>query len=549
MFTKTWPFRRVTAVPYFLTLIGLHLLWCLFAIGILASPDLEIKVFLARYKYIVLTLIVPSTFLFITNMFRPQFWAQRPLLLKIFYAVPLILCLLSFLPQTRELFVHSLSIISLFGGESVRWIDGPLFKVHFALSSLLMISGYFTMVWVIANDPPEKKRQAVIMLLGVTALVVIDIVTVTYDLPIRWLNHGALLCLPLLLSYAYCVFKFDLINILPLAKTNLFEQLPAPVYVVETSGRIIAMNGFAKLHILTASIEKFLGTMDLPKVSLQSNEEILFTHFTETEKKYQVKVNPLRNQYGKVIGYTLVLMDITAIQESNERLNELILLKNKVFSVLAHDVSSNLAGIELLIDVTDLHLKKNSYENIPDNVSQLKSGVKSAKSVLADLLTWVKKEDHGAMDQLLVSSVIQLAINDTFTASQAKNISWSIDIEALKDLSAVQNKEMLRSTIRNILTNAIKFSPINGKIEVLGLMDQNSWSLQIKDQGPGMSPANIIFVNEGRTPLKSENPSTDGFGIGLSVVQDFLRNNNGTLFATNTHPGLIMTLQFKRSSK
>jgi signal transduction histidine kinase len=329
-----------------------------------------------------------------------------------------------------------------------------------------------------------------------------------------------------------------------LAKENLFEQLPTPIYVIENSGQILAMNAFAKRHIPETTIQTFLKTHpEIISSSTPKEYDIIHTQEPQ-EMSYQVRVNPLRNRYHTTIGHTLVLMDITALQESKERLYELATLKSRVFSVLAHDVSSNLSGVELLAEMTLLHSQSQKTNMVDHNLQQIKRGISSARSVLRGLLDRVKTENSETTPEAINTEALFQSIHqEVCPLSELKQIQWSVDLTKLDDLWIQTDREMMHSAVRNILNNAIRMSPYRGTIQIQGYATPTSWSLHISDQGPGMSEKNLNLLNSNLQPEKEDTSQTTSFGMGIGVVQDFLQRIGGSLRGENTYPGLKIIME------
>lgn len=463
-------------------------------------------------------------------------------MLKALYVIPGFLCVSSFLPWTQSFFVTDFKEAHFFSTPIVMWTDGILFKFHFLFTNILIVAGYVLLFTVFMKDGIQRKKQALLMILGVSSEVILDVIVVKNNLPFRWFNHGAIACFPLLLSYTYCLYKYDLIDILPMAKENVFDHLPAPIFVLANSGSILASNQYASKNIDASNVKNIL----LEKIhGAQNVFEVALPTRSGKDTVFQVHIDGLRNRFGNTIGFTAVFLDITSHIEAKEQMRDMNILKDRIFSVIAHDVSGNLSGIELLADLTSRQVQEKNYGLIEQNLYQLKDGVRSAKSVLSGLLKWVQAGSSYEDETIHVVSEIYAAKTEVSSLASSKAIAWDLQLNNLSDLKVPMNKEMFRSIVRNILSNAIQATPELGKIYVVGKIQGSHWTLMIQDQGAGMPSTSIDLLNQG-LPLKNEtrDSSKTGLGIGLSVVQDFVKKNKGTLIAANQESGLLMTVSF-----
>lgn len=206
-------------------------------------------------------------------------------------------------------------------------------------------------------------------------------------------------------------------------------------------------------------------------------------------------------------------------------------LKNKLFSILGHDLKSPVSQLQSVLSLV------NTHELTPEEFATishiLKRNVDSLYVVLDNILSWSKSQMEGFNVQLSpvrLSSVVQPCMDLLQNQAEAKELSINISLDTEEKVWA--DPDLLQVIVRNILSNAIKFSKKGSNIEIRSFTEGKIVNLEIQDYGLGM-PAKIIklFQNETFTILDSS-PGTDkekGTGLGLSISREFMSLMGGDL--------------------
>lgn len=217
---------------------------------------------------------------------------------------------------------------------------------------------------------------------------------------------------------------------------------------------------------------------------------------------------------------------ITLEKEKTEQLNA---LKDKLFSILSHDLRSPLINTHSL-----LHLLRSgamTEEKFDRMSGNLEQALQQNIHLLDNLLNWAAGQIRGMslnrvevdVDELLDESIIEgsgLADKKHIQLTKAS----CVDIKALADLS------MCRLVLRNLLNNAIKYTPEGGRVSIDCQADDDYVRISVIDTGTGIA-SEILSELFNNTLNKSE-PGTNaerGFGIGLSLCKEFVEKNGGSL--------------------
>jgi len=223
------------------------------------------------------------------------------------------------------------------------------------------------------------------------------------------------------------------------------------------------------------------------------------------------------------------------LSETNESLQEANANKDKLLSIIAHDLRN---PFSVLITFSKLLLDSFDDFNKEDIMNYLKTFYQTSKqgyNLLDNLLKWSKSQT-GAME--IEGEIIDfkdiVEENITLLYSQAK----SKDIELVNNVPdkvfAYADLNMILTVVRNLLSNAIKFTNEGGKIEVFGKNYDKYVEISIKDNGIGIGEEDLEKIF--RIDIKHSTMGTAnerGSGLGLVLCKEFIEKNLGTLKANS----------------
>ncbi|QQL51054.1 tetratricopeptide repeat-containing sensor histidine kinase [Mucilaginibacter ginkgonis] len=213
----------------------------------------------------------------------------------------------------------------------------------------------------------------------------------------------------------------------------------------------------------------------------------------------------------------------------NDILEEDNQLKSKLLSVISHDLRHPLTNTKSILDL--IHLKLVSHEEAEALFSQLESQYARAVSLLDNLLYWIKSQVHGGTIEKSDNNLRELVdnlIEEQKLTLQKKNIS--VDNNLDKELEWHAERELLRIIFRNLLTNAIKFTHLNGNIQFLSEIKNGNMCISVKDNGVGMKEEivqKLCLESQHYTVRGTANEQ--GSGLGLMLIKDLIKKVGGNL--------------------
>lgn len=220
------------------------------------------------------------------------------------------------------------------------------------------------------------------------------------------------------------------------------------------------------------------------------------------------------------------------ILAQKENLDELNTTKDKLFSIVSHDLRSSVSTLKSSNSKLMLNLKSNNYEELDDLLHKNAVVANSTYNLLDNLLNWANQQTNQIFFQKeslhLFSVIKQVEYNYKPLVSE-KNIELKIEID--KNTFVFMDLDSLKIILRNLLDNSLKFTDENGIISIF-TQNYNSEYIQliIEDTGVGMSDSVIKELLQDNSQLsKKYNKETIGTGLGMQLCKSMLLKNGGKL--------------------
>jgi len=249
---------------------------------------------------------------------------------------------------------------------------------------------------------------------------------------------------------------------------------------------------------------------------------------------------PFVDASGEIIGVIGISMDITELKQveaeiklKNEELQKLNATKDKFFSIIAHDLRSPFSSFLGLTKIMAEELPSLTMAEVQDIAVSMKNSASNLFSLLENLLDWARIQQGSIPfrpEVVQVHSITSQIISTMLESAKNKGIDLVYHIP--DNLEVFADSNMLQTIIRNLISNAVKFTSKGGKITVSAKSTpDNSVVISIKDTGIGMNKKMIgdLFRLDGetrRTGTAGE-PST---GLGLILCKDFIEKHGGKIW-------------------
>jgi two-component system, sensor histidine kinase and response regulator len=216
------------------------------------------------------------------------------------------------------------------------------------------------------------------------------------------------------------------------------------------------------------------------------------------------------------------------IEQKATELDELNSLKNKLFSVISHDMKTPMYALRNLFrSMQQMNMSgKEIKAIIPDVVTDLNY----TTGLMENLLHWVKSQMNSSSfspGELNMDDIINEAINVHQLQATTKKISIIREIDESLDVFA--DRDMVTLVLRNLLSNAIKFTAEKGMIVIRVKTESPFCRVAIIDNGIGMDQETLAKIQDNSYYSTNGTAKESGTGLGLMLCRDFLSKNGGAL--------------------
>ncbi|MEO7992217.1 MAG: tetratricopeptide repeat-containing sensor histidine kinase [Chryseolinea sp.] len=212
--------------------------------------------------------------------------------------------------------------------------------------------------------------------------------------------------------------------------------------------------------------------------------------------------------------------------EELERLNQ---VKDKFFSIISHDLRSPINALAGLLDLLDKGAISN--EELPNHVKEIKARFNHTRTLLNNLLDWTLLQ----MDKLnlqpakidvrgIVEENIQL-----LSSVHGKHIALANEVPV--QTIAFADSNTVNLVIRNLITNALKFTNDGGVVTIKGKMKNDEILITVHDNGVGMKPEVLNMLFDKTAPYTTRGTANEkGTGLGLILCKEFVEKNGGKIW-------------------
>jgi signal transduction histidine kinase len=229
-----------------------------------------------------------------------------------------------------------------------------------------------------------------------------------------------------------------------------------------------------------------------------------------------------------------LLTNSQQIDEQNRQLTTSNAVKDKILSIIAHDVRSPLSMITGFLDL--LRSGDLTEDEIEILSQQLYQATDNTLQMVESLLLWGRSQMNGIVtrtEKVDLHAVVEKKINMLATAAQLKNIQL---INSIAPATWVLiDKIQIGIVIQNLIANAIKFTPQGGTVMVTGQKKGSCYEVNVIDTGVGMTPEQVSKLFDLATHSTTKGTQGEkGTGLGLLLCKEFVENHRGKLRVEST---------------
>lgn len=219
------------------------------------------------------------------------------------------------------------------------------------------------------------------------------------------------------------------------------------------------------------------------------------------------------------------------IVQQNDELKRTIGNRDKMYSVIAHDLRSPMASIRMVLNLVVNCLSREVVgDEIFDLIDKANRESEETHDLLDNLLKWTKSQTgrlNVVFQDFDLAEVVPGVVDIFVMIAETKHIELKLDMGA-SPIMVRADKDMLKTVIRNFISNAIKFSNEGSSIDIFVTVQDKFAKINVRDHGVGISEDRLHnLFRAGKTTYGTNNE--EGSGLGLQLCQDFAEKNGGSV--------------------
>lgn len=434
--------------------------------------------------------------------------------------VPLAYLILAWTNVLHGLLRQNMHLVNRGGMLLMGYDDGPLVSYFFLYFYLYYFAAILLCIWFLIKRGQTKRLSLFLTIVATLVPLLTDMLGLA---PVKEFRLTTSTIFISGICYWLAVFRGYLLNLVPIARSALFDQMHQPVLVVDRAGRLAECNQAA------------LKQLDLPAAAVGLPMEQLFppSHFLHALQDAEQKNirNDLKHkcwwhvsqtilkQEDTVAGTMLVLHDVTEINEARTE-------QERFLSMISHEYRTPMAIIKANLDILDLKSTKSNFD-LSSELTKMQRGVERLVELLdtarrrenLDVKT-LKPEREAILLAPFLDDIFSTAVDlwgDRFIMRYAITGNCPLNID----------KKQIRTVILNLLDNAVKYSPPDSPVVLCADNEGAAVKISVTNNTSAEVPVDLDkLVNKYARGTNSSGIS--GTGVGLYLVAGIMEHHGGT---------------------
>ncbi len=533
--------RPIAVVKWFSFMMLCSAVWAICYALELSSHTLEQMLFWIDLEYLGISFIPAAWIVFIIKFIGKNGW------LTVIFSFPVLA--LGFVWTNRWHHIHY-SEVSVDGSGPFPLLaitPGPWYHVHTVYFYFLLAWGVYLLIRKFRRSDAVFKRQNRSILIGAFIPWSVNLI---YLLGLRPYHHLDLTPYAFIITsivMGFGLLRLKLFDVVPKAREKVIEGIREGMLVLDAQGRVVDQN---------APMEKFLRQYAPSTVGIQLDQIIPLEHKLhlvinkhvndnldiklkdeEGDRYFEVAITPLFENETAFSGTLLIFWDITERKQAEEKLqkqaDEMIILnqlKDRLFSVVSHDIRSPIAGLKGLLKMAEEgNISEEEFKSLLPTLSK---DVGYTSDMLENLLQWSRSQLQGESirpENVDLKSLSREKLRLFENRALEKKISLNDGVAESTFLWADQ--AMIGMVLQNLIGNAIKFCNPGDSVTIAAEADGVTTTISVRDTGIGIAEEKLkqLFGFHGVTTRGTKGEK--GTGIGLRLCKDFVEKNDGKIWA------------------
>ena len=536
-----WRKRSLPGGTYFFLLMVSVAIWCLTESFEMAAIELPAKVFFGALSYIGVATVAPFWFLFVQGYTQKRLSPRGTALL---WSIPPLTLFLVFSNQWHGLVWPRIYPIADYPGALLVYEHGWGVFLHAAYSYVLILWGSILLIRHTIRSPRLYRMQSMDLVLAAAFPWVGNFLYFSKLLPFPGFDFTPFAFVLTGLMVALGIEKFQLFDLLPVAQDTLFDSIGDAVFVVDSRERLADANPAAcEILGLSEATGKTAVEVLAPDLLACLRGDMASSMEVDLPERgwFDVRVFPLRDRLGRLVGRLVSLRDINKqkraqedLAEVNKRLAIASQAKSEFLANMSHEIRTPMNGI---LGMTDFLIESGLNPEQFDFASTVKNCADSLLVIVNDILDFSKVEAGKLiLEELPFDPRQTLEAFHKVMAPRAhqKGLAYECQVDSAVPLVLRGDPGRLRQILNNLVGNAIKFTSageVSIRVEALEISENGTvLRFLVRDTGIGITPevAAILFH-----PFIQADASTTrrfgGTGLGLAISKQLAKLMDGEI--------------------
>ncbi len=482
-------------------------------------------------------------------------WWRRPRNLVLFLLLPVISLIVIWTNQYHNLFWTEIYPSPETSGVILVWEHGWLFWLFWVCQYCAFIFGIFILWRFVLHKPSGRRSQFVYILIGTVLPLVGNIIYVSGFSPVLGLDLTPFVFVLAVLLYAVSIFRFHFLDLLPVARNKLMENLPDGILVLDAEGNIADMNAATELFIgikRNNSIDKPVEQVWLqcPEIirtgtSAEAKTEIIINS-SRGQRYLDISIIPLKDKPGKIVGKVVALRDISERKTAQKLLeslydkeyklrNELqqeMDKRNTYIRAIVHELKTPLTAILASGEMLELETRDGMLLSLVQNIRRSSLNLEHRTNELLDLARGEIGSLHLESELMDIKKLILELTSEMVPVASQRELLLETEIpEGLPLILGDRNR--LRQVLSNLLSNSITYTS-EGRITIRANKYNGKFvRVQVQDTGKGIDEELLQHLFDPYWRGRKEKDRLGGLGIGLALSKIIVELHYGKIWAEN----------------
>jgi PAS domain S-box-containing protein len=494
-----------------------------------AVPTFAAKILCAKIEYLGITSLPALWLMFALEYSQQGHWLTRRNVLLL-WVMPGITVVLAATNEGHQLVWSSITPVSDLANALLIYGHGPWFWIFAAYNYVLIFLGTLALGGALLRFPHVYRGQTVVLLIALAVPWVSNAVYLAGWSPLRGLDPTPFAFTLTGLACAWGLFRFQLFDLVPVARDAVIESMGDGVVVLDAQDRIADINPAAQrmAGIRQEAVGRRIGTVlpawpDLITRLGNAKEGHSEIHLGADAARYlDVRLAPLHDTYGRTTGRVILLRDITERKLLDE-------LRDDLTHALVHDLRNPLAGIKGSLEV----LADDAASALQHEMLQIARANAQRMLGLIDSILDVSRLESGQLplerERVHVAALIAEALQLQRPLAVEKQLRLESDVPPDAPLLLVDARLVVR-VLHNLVDNAIKFTPKGGAIHIRARLGSSPEQLavSVSDTGPGIASSLRPRVFQ---KFVAGRGAGHGSGLGLAFCRLAVEAHGGRIWA------------------